>query len=917
MNRRLLSFIIICVFGVCRMACLASKVDTERCYLSGLDKDTDVVWDFMCTSGRNSGKWSRIKVPSCWETQGFGTYYYGWEEPAGSDESGIYKHRFHVEDSWKGSHVEIVFEGVMTDTDVKINGIKAGDKHEGGFYRFRYDVSDLLKYGKKNELEVRVKKCPSDTSVYRAERQSDFWLFGGIYRPVYLEIKPLHHIASIAVDAKADGSIAVKPYLSDGCRMKDVSVRVETLDGKRLSGPIGVGDDGVARSIVGGITPWSHETPSLYRVVAELRENGKAVHRVEEKIGFRTVEFRENDGFYLNGRRIIFKGVNRHCFWPESGRTLSREISLADAELIKGMNMNAVRMSHYPPDKDFLEICDSIGLLVIDELCGWQKKYDTRVARPLVKSVVERDRNHPSVILWANGNEGGWNREVDGDYGLYDIQNRFVIHPWERFNGTDTKHYPDYNYVVNSTIYDRDIYFPTEFMHGVYDGGAGASLGDFWDVMMRHRAPAGGFVWALLDEGLVRSDMNDSIDCRRDAAPDGIVGPYREKEGSYYAIKEIWSPVKITNRIIPGKGTVSLSVENNHMFTNLSECGFTYSLWEMRRNADGSYSESLADSGIVISPDCAPGERRNIELPLRDGWNRYDRLSVSIKDPKGQEIYTYSWPIGAGNTFPERLMGDWKTEPVKVSKSDSILVIQQGDNMYGFDVRSGMLNGIKTSGGQVSLHGGPVVVPSEGDSHGLRHYRDGDCYVVEPVMDGGRWIKWIFSPSRPPRIDYSFSVKGECDFFGVGFMYPEEKVTGMEWIGEGPYRVWKNRLEGMSFGCHAKKYNNTVTGESWEYPEFKGFHADCRAVTVRTSERDITFILSSPGLFFQMLNPQKPQCDTNGYTTPVLPETSLGFMHAIPPVGTKFQRPEQLGPSGMKNMQLNWVPISGSLWIII
>ena len=102
-----------------------------------------------------------------------------------------------------------------------------------------------------------------------------------------------------------------------------------------------------------------------------------------------------------------------------------------------------------------------------------------------------------------------------------------MIHPWERYRGTDTKHYPDYNYVVNSAIYDQDVYFPTEFMHGIFDGGAGASLGDFWDVMMRHRAPAGGFLWALIDEGLARSAMCDSIDCRRDQAPDGILGPYR------------------------------------------------------------------------------------------------------------------------------------------------------------------------------------------------------------------------------------------------------------------------------------------------------------------------------------------------------------------------------------------------------
>lgn len=110
---------------------------TRRVYLSGIDKDSGIMWDFKCTSGRKSGKWTRIKVPSCWETQGFGSYYYGWEEPYGSDETGLYRHKFHIPRSFQDKRIDIVFEGVMTDTEVKVNGREAGPVHEGGFYRFR------------------------------------------------------------------------------------------------------------------------------------------------------------------------------------------------------------------------------------------------------------------------------------------------------------------------------------------------------------------------------------------------------------------------------------------------------------------------------------------------------------------------------------------------------------------------------------------------------------------------------------------------------------------------------------------------------------------------------------------------------------------------------------------------------------
>ncbi len=916
MMRKFLVSAIVLTAALCSLAdSEAAPRLTERQYLSGIDKDSNVEWDFMCTSGRNSGRWTRIKVPSCWETEGFGTYYYGWEEPKDSDETGYYRHRFTVDKSLKGSDISLIFEGSMTDTEVKINGRKVGVPHEGGFYRFSYNIGDYLRYGKENLLEVKVRKCPADSSIYRAERQTDFWLFGGIYRPVYLEIKPSEHISSVAVDARADGSLSVAPVVSDKGRGQ-VEIRVETLDGGRelACSSVAVGD--TLRTKVEGVEPWSHESPTLYRLVAELTENGKVKHRVDEKIGFRTIEFRPADGFYLNGRHIIFKGVNRHCFWPASGRTLSRAVSLADAQLIKDMNMNAVRMSHYPPDKDFLEICDSIGLLVIDELCSWQKRYDMDVARRLAKSVVERDRNHPSIVLWANGNEGGWNRDADDDYKMYDLQQRFVIHPWERFRGTDTKHYPDYNYVVNASIYDSDVFFPTEFMHGVFDGGAGASLRDFWEAMMSHRAPAGGFIWALLDEGLVRADMNDSIDCRYDLAPDGIVGPHREKEGSFYAIREIWSPVRIAGRSLSEVQEPIMYVENDYMFTNLSDCALRYALYDIESDGNGSFVQKCVAEGALPSPDVLPGERREVDFKLPERWYEHDVLAVTVTDPIGREVYTYSQPLG-NDRMQKRFAKVSSTESVDMAEDENTVTIARAGKKYVFSKKSGRLEGIDTPSGHISLGGFPSVATSANTFKELACYRDGDNCVVEPRFEEGQWLRWVFSPSEAPRVDYSFSVGGETDYIGIGFDYPEEKIRSMEWVGDGPYRVWKNRLDGVTFGRHEKAYNNTVTGESWDYPEFKGYHGDCRAVTVRTSEGSFTLVPSRPGLFFQMSKPQAPKSAGNGYTVPPFPETNIGFMHAIPAIGTKFQSPAQLGPSGQKNMQLNYVPFSGSIYLII
>ncbi|HSC37420.1 MAG TPA: hypothetical protein VLD19_06105, partial [Chitinophagaceae bacterium] len=181
--------------------------ETQVQYLSGTGKDHTVPWQFFCTAGRHSGEWTTIPVPSNWELQGFGKYNYGLDKDSvRGKEQGLYKYEFAVPAAWKNKQVSIVFEGSMTDTEVKINGRSAGPIHQGAFYRFKYDISGLLKYGtEKNLLEVTVSKHSANESVNGAERKCDFWIFGGIFRPVYLEALPAQHITRVAIDAKANG----------------------------------------------------------------------------------------------------------------------------------------------------------------------------------------------------------------------------------------------------------------------------------------------------------------------------------------------------------------------------------------------------------------------------------------------------------------------------------------------------------------------------------------------------------------------------------------------------------------------------------------------------------------------------------------------------------------------------------------
>ena len=206
----------------------------ERIYLSGTGIDDTRTWEFRCSKGNNSGRWMPIEVPCCWELQGFGDYTYGrWYTVKGqkpSDETGTYRHRFDAPKSWQGQRVKLVFDGVMTDADVLINGKPAGETHRGAFYRFSYDITDLLHFGQQHVLEVHVAKQSANKSVNAAERRADWWLFGGIYRPVWLEVVPQVHMARLTVDADQTGRLRAKIDLEGKPTGYRVEVSLRKLD---------------------------------------------------------------------------------------------------------------------------------------------------------------------------------------------------------------------------------------------------------------------------------------------------------------------------------------------------------------------------------------------------------------------------------------------------------------------------------------------------------------------------------------------------------------------------------------------------------------------------------------------------------------------------------------------------------------
>ena len=928
-------FLAILIMTACQMIGMSQTADvtTQRKYISGTGCDDMVEWDFKCSDGRKSGQWTKIGVPSCWELQGFGTFqygmrFYGKATPEGiADEKGSYKTEFSLPQEWAGRQILLVFEAAFTEIQVKINGRKAGNgTYQGGFTRHTIDVSDRVFFGekKKNRLEVEVLKESTNAQVNLAERRADYWNFGGIWRPVFIISKPSQNIYRVAIDAKADGHFMADVFLNRAAAGSSVSVDILDTNGKKIaqSPSFAVASDGARIDFnAKGIKAWNAEQPTLYTAVFTLKDAaGKTLHAERQRFGFRTIEYRhqyngdKEDGLFINGRKVIVKGVNRHSFRPETGRTLSRQKNIEDVQLIKSMNMNAVRLSHYPADPEFLDACDSLGLYVECEQPGWHWAHETIVGSQIVEEMVTRDVNHPSIIFWSNGNEGGFNYELEQVFTKYDPQQRVVLYPWANRNGFETKHYRSWGETAEF-MRQKEIFMPTEFLHGLYDGGHGAGLKDYWELMMSNPRCAGGFLWDLMDQGVVRGDQNSIVDCMGNFGADGIVGPHMEKEGSFYTIKEVWSPVQVEMR--NGK----LEVSNNYNFTNLKDCKLTYKYLNMP--SFGEAQIKCESQGTLTVPSTEPWQKTEISLPRAEA----DVLEIAAFDPQGQEIFTWSFKLRELSKNTE--CGYTKEETAEA------LLVTCNKNTYTFSKKDGRLINVKIGSRSISLTNGPRFVAakrSDRSQDGFYNHDDKEAFKKKTeyteyedlgafcgfeFKDGQlsanyrygslNQVTWRFRQNGEVAIDAHYTFNGVVDLLGISFDYPEQKVKTKQWVGCGPYRVWQNRMEGPQYGYWKTDYNDPIPGETFEYPEFKGYFSDVSWMQIETAEGKMGII--QPSDYVGVFTPR----DGRDHILYTLPETGISILKAIPAVRNKVNTTDLNGPSA----QPYWSKGKGSISVIL
>jgi len=653
------------IFGINKLAPRASFVaypNPDLAWRGSLSLDGS--WKFLWVprpglspigferEGFPDGDWDEIPVPANWEVEGYGRAIYlderypfeaEWPSvPHDSNPVGSYRREFEIDPTWEDRRILLHFGGVRSAMYVWVNGEFVGYS-QGAKTPAEFDITDFVRTGT-NTLALRIHRW-SDASYLESQ---DMLRMSGIERSVVLMAIPERRVvdffanASLAED-NATGTLDLEVELVNQTdRRAELSLRClmsETLhrntpelsSTRKVSLEPGATGKVTFNLEVPDVRQWTAEAPELYSMVLELADSaGEIIEVIEKKIGFRRVEI-EDGQLKVNGRAITIRGVNRHETHPKTGHIVDRRTMLLDIALMKQNNINAVRSSHYPNDPWWYDLCDTYGLWVIDEAnieshplaiseetqlgneMSWLPAHLDRTRR-----MVERDKNHPSIIIWSLGNEAGEGAIFDATYEW--IKRRDPSRPVQyepagkgEFTDIYCPMYPPIEGLVDyaETNPDRPLIM-IEYAHAM--GNSVGNLADYWKAIDAYPQLQGGFIWDWVDQSLAFTDDEGlrfwayGHDYHPDLPTDGnflnngLVDPDRQPHPHLHEVKKIYQPVRIT-AIDAAQGR--FRVENKYAFRTLDHLSFTCGVLK-----DG-YIRSFC--GIEV-PTVGPGETAELQI---------------------------------------------------------------------------------------------------------------------------------------------------------------------------------------------------------------------------------------------------------------------------------------------------------------
>ena len=687
----------------------------------------------FATPAASDADWKDIPVPANWEVEGFSIPTYQERDRVQSDDIGLYRRWVQVPASFAGKRVLWHFDGVYDGAEVFVNGHRAG-YHESGFTAFDIDVTEALKPGQRNLMALRVYKKTSSGSLDKG----DFWCLGGIYRENYLLALPRLHVDDVTVVTDLDAEYK-NATLRSTVRVAgpvgahfNLSGELYSLDGAKVALPAlnragVIGPDGFATALITTLVTapklWSAEKPNLYYVFYSLSDGKQTVERVQDRIGFRTVELK-GGVMLVNGVPVKLTGTNRHEEFSPLGHALNEKAWQTDIKLMKAANINAIRTSHYNHAARFLELCDEAGFYVLDEspFC-WvaPEMHDlTRQWAFLLraKETLARDKNRPSAVVWSCGNESGYgpNGQAVFDYMKAHDSTRLALISQQGLNvnpRTDFEDYHPYNpppiqmkAVFNTPNRAKVPVILTE-IGGIGDPW-GKFLADNWDLIWSSDSFTGGFIWEWQDQNLadrfperwsVPSPGGKGFDRATGMRLAGGGGPVTAdrqiKPNLYWNLKMIYSPVTTTARetdLVAGKYVVPL--HNRYSFTDLSELTCR---WQALA---GDKELAHGESHVAAKP------RSTVDatFPATGGM---DTLRLEFIHPDGRSVYAARLRVKgyAGPAAPAALAA---SGPVRLSETGQSVVVETAGTRLVLDKGTGQIASWRAGDRDIVL-GGPIL----------------------------------------------------------------------------------------------------------------------------------------------------------------------------------------------------------------
>lgn len=883
--------------------------------------------------------WDNLTVPSNWQVAGaregraydkpvFANIKHPFKaNPPGIDAdtnaTGLYRTTFNVSDSDKGKTFFLQFEGVQSACYVWLNGEAIG-YHEDGMTPFEFNVTGDVKPGI-NHLAVEVVNW-SDGSYLENQ---DFWRLSGIFRDVNLITLPDVHINDFAVRTDLDANyqnatLKISTYVKNFSKQTAAGNQlVFTLYDSKKSAVVAP-----VNRLIGNVEPqgeipirieipvtnpekWSAESPSLYTLSIQiLNSDGKTIEAVSQRVGFREIKIAGGQ-LLVNGKAITIKGVNRHEFDPETGRVMSRELMIKDITLMKQHNINAVRTSHYPNVPEWYDLCDEYGLYVMDEANIeshelWRKNI-ILADKPQWKAaflargtaMIERDKNHPSIIIWSLGNESGMgaNFNAMADYIRLSDPTR-PIHYEGRSNYKPTTlsnfdiisvMYPSVNDMIELVKKDKNRpLIVSEYAHGM--GNSIGNLQEYWDVIEKYPTMQGGFIRDWVDQGLQLKtadgtpywDYFNYIDEAN--VGDGLVNPDRVPQPEINEVKKVYQYVKFDLPDTLRTGQRQITIKNNYDFISLN--GFEL-VWSLQENG------KLIGEGTLTNLNALPKQSQQLSIPYqlpnnpKPGYQYFLNLSIRLKKPtlwapENHEIAWYQVPLEV-STEEEKDVAYTRSPALKLSLVRGKGVTISGQNFaVSFNKKNARMSSFVYKKEEM-LESGPFAnfwrVPTDNDEGGGKQsfatqWRNanldslkltGSDLRVEKLNPqvfkvtmmkslrsraGGMIVSSVYTiyATGDIHVQNTFTPSGEWpELAKVGFQFQMPATYNkIQWFGNGPYETYADRKTSGRIGL----YEGSVADQHFPYisPQENGNKTDVRWAAI-TNEEGLGLIAISDSVF--------------------------------------------------------------------